>query len=417
MNSLQPSAFNLAPSPTLQWQPVRNSNFLAIANNAYPCNTTSAAFTVTLPTSPAAGNVITLTDYAGTWDTNYLTVNPNGLKINGNTNNATLSSSRGSVQLVYVDATQGWVAYSGFAVTTLPQLTPSIDYLVVAGGGGVAGNRTGGGGAGGYLEASSVSVSGVTSLTITVGAGGAGGSGIASASATQDGSNSVISGTGFTTVTATGGGGGNSVASNGRDGGSGGGGGGAASSTNGGTNGNGVAGPPRQGYNGGTGNTQNSDGNGAGGGGGGAGGVGGNGVRSPSIAAGAGGLAKESTISGSSVYYAGGGGGGGGGTATAGLGGGTSTSSQKGGGGDGATGTPNTQLAGAPGGTNTGGGAGGGSNYNITAVTQASGGSGVVFIRYPDTYAAAASTTGSPTITVAGGYRIYKWTGNGSITF
>jgi hypothetical protein len=40
-----------------------------------------------------------------------------------------------------------------------------------------------------------------------------------------------------------------------------------------------------------------------------------------------------------------------------------------------------------------------------------------VIIRYSDTYSAAASTTGSPTITVSGGYRVYKWTGSGSITF
>jgi hypothetical protein len=46
-----------------------------------------------------------------------------------------------------------------------------------------------------------------------------------------------------------------------------------------------------------------------------------------------------------------------------------------------------------------------------------SGGSGIVIIRYGDTYAAATSTTGSPTITVAGGYRIYQWTSSGSITF
>jgi hypothetical protein len=39
-----------------------------------------------------------------------------------------------------------------------------------------------------------------------------------------------------------------------------------------------------------------------------------------------------------------------------------------------------------------------------------------VIISYADTYAAA-TTTGSPTITVTGGYRIYKFTGNGSITF
>jgi hypothetical protein len=40
----------------------------------------------------------------------------------------------------------------------------------------------------------------------------------------------------------------------------------------------------------------------------------------------------------------------------------------------------------------------------------------VVIIRYPDSYSAA-TTTGSPTITVTGGYRIYKFTGSGSITF
>jgi hypothetical protein len=46
----------------------------------------------------------------------------------------------------------------------------------------------------------------------------------------------------------------------------------------------------------------------------------------------------------------------------------------------------------------------------------ASGGSGIVIIRYADTYSAAASTTGSPTITVAGGYRVYQWTSSGTIT-
>jgi hypothetical protein len=45
------------------------------------------------------------------------------------------------------------------------------------------------------------------------------------------------------------------------------------------------------------------------------------------------------------------------------------------------------------------------------------GGSGVVIIRYADSYAAATSTTGSPTITTTGGYRVYKWTSSGSITF
>jgi hypothetical protein len=41
----------------------------------------------------------------------------------------------------------------------------------------------------------------------------------------------------------------------------------------------------------------------------------------------------------------------------------------------------------------------------------------VVVIRYPDTFDAAVATTGSPTVTVSGGFRIYQWTASGSITF
>ena len=61
---------------------------------------------------------------------------------------------------------------------------------------------------------------------------------------------------------------------------------------------------------------------------------------------------------------------------------------------------------------NGGGGGGSGIGYATGA-----GGSGIVIIRYPDTYLPATATTGSPTITVTGGYRIYKFTGSGSITF
>jgi hypothetical protein len=64
---------------------------------------------------------------------------------------------------------------------------------------------------------------------------------------------------------------------------------------------------------------------------------------------------------------------------------------------------------------NTGGGGGGagGDTYQVGG----NGGSGVVIIRYPSNYADAASTTGSPTFTNTGGYKIYKFTGSGSITF
>ena len=42
----------------LAWQSVQASNFTAVAGNAYPVNTTSAAITVTLPASPSAGNIV-----------------------------------------------------------------------------------------------------------------------------------------------------------------------------------------------------------------------------------------------------------------------------------------------------------------------------------------------------------------------
>jgi hypothetical protein len=48
-----------------------------------------------------------------------------------------------------------------------------------------------------------------------------------------------------------------------------------------------------------------------------------------------------------------------------------------------------------------------------------SGGSGVVIIAYPSSFPAATSTTGSPTVSTVSraGYRVYTFTGSGSITF
>jgi hypothetical protein len=38
-------------------------------------------------------------------------------------------------------------------------------------------------------------------------------------------------------------------------------------------------------------------------------------------------------------------------------------------------------------------------------------------VRYADTYDDAVLTTGSPSFSNTGGYKIYRWTGSGSITF
>ena len=45
------------------------------------------------------------------------------------------------------------------------------------------------------------------------------------------------------------------------------------------------------------------------------------------------------------------------------------------------------------------------------------GGSGVVIIRYADTYPLTASSTGSPGVSTAGGYNVYAWTSSGTVAF
>lgn len=251
----------------------------------------------------------------------------------------------------------------------------NVDYLVVAGGGGGGtsngSNITGGGGAGGLLQGN-VPITTNTSITVTVGGGG---------SAEANGSNSV-----FGSITAIGGG----AATKSNPSNSGGSGGGGTVSGIAYSGGQGTSG---QGNAGGT-----SFGTTTGSGGGGVGTVGLNGI--VNVVGGNGGAGIASDISGIRTTYAGGGGGGARSDFTAGAGG-------AGGGGAGALGNNVTATAGT---ANTGGGGGG--NGQLSGVgtggTGGAGGSGIVIISYPDIYQAAASTTGSPTISTSG---------SGSISF
>ena len=81
----------------------------AVAGYGYFCNTTSAAFTVTLPTAATIGDFISFIDYAGTFDTNNLTIGRNGHNIQGAAADLTVATERAGFTLVYVDATQGWL--------------------------------------------------------------------------------------------------------------------------------------------------------------------------------------------------------------------------------------------------------------------------------------------------------------------
>jgi hypothetical protein len=91
------------------WQAVKTSNFTASAGQGVFANTTSSAFTVTLPASPTLGDEVTIVDYAGTFDSNTLTVGRNSSKILGADEDLTVSTERAAFTLVFTDSTQGWL--------------------------------------------------------------------------------------------------------------------------------------------------------------------------------------------------------------------------------------------------------------------------------------------------------------------
>jgi hypothetical protein len=389
----------------VDWQSVitgAGSSSTAVAGKGYFINTTSAVHTINLPASASIGDFVAIKDYAGTFNTNNLTIGRNGHNIQGVANNSLISTNRASLVLVYVDTTKGWLYWEEHNVADLQQtlfitatggtITTSgdfkihsftgdgcfvvsqlgagagpsnVDYLVVAGGGGGGASTgsagAGGGGAGGYrttfpspgCNAGAFPITAQT-YPITVGAGGT--------VATYPQSNFTRAPNGspstFSTITSTGGGGGANYGTFGAPGGSGGGAVGYCGPNAGGA-GNTPPVSPSQGNPGGS----NGNTNRAGAGGGGATAAG---TNSTDDGAGkTGGAGASNSISGSPVSYAGGGGGGGYSPNTGGAGG-------SGGGGTGGTSATSGTV-------NTGGGGGGASTPNANG---AAGGSGIVIIRY-----------------------------------
>ena len=281
---------------------------------------------------------------------------------------------------------------------TVPVVIP-INYVVIGGGasGGTGSSGQlrkggGGGGAGGFRtnygtsggNSSSEAAFALlpsTNYTVTIGACGA--------SVSADSSfGTQGTATTFNTIESAGGGrgSGGGAGQAGTAGGSGGGGGAIYSGSQ-----PGGAGTTGQGSGGGSGSF-----NGAGGGGG-AGAVGSN---SGGFTGASGGSGLASTITGTSVTYAGGGGGGG---YDNGGGGGS------GGGGRGAKGAtyPSASIASVSGTANTGGGGGGGAHSGSESRPSSAGGSGAVILRYANTYTitigagltASTATTGSDKVT------------------
>ena len=92
------------------WAAVQTSSPITGAAGAgYFVNTTSGAITLNLPAG-VLGEEVSFIDYAGTFDSNALTISANGSeKIHGSTDDLTVSTERAANTLVYTDSTQGWL--------------------------------------------------------------------------------------------------------------------------------------------------------------------------------------------------------------------------------------------------------------------------------------------------------------------
>jgi hypothetical protein len=130
--SNQGTAAGFGPTGAVSWNTTKITADPnpAVSGVGYFADTTSAAFTITLPSSPSAGAVVGIADYANTFATNNLTVDRNGSNIGGSAINAVLSTNGVSVTLVYVDATQGWIITDSGSRSDIPQPT----FIVATGG-------------------------------------------------------------------------------------------------------------------------------------------------------------------------------------------------------------------------------------------------------------------------------------------
>jgi len=410
---------------TVDWNTTpKTATFTAVSGDGFFANTTGSAFNMNLPAG-VAGAIVSVADYAGTWQTNALTVVPNGTdKIGGVNANVVLNTEGQSVTFIFVDSTQGWIntmdstsnergatficaSVSGscntlvnapcgnfkiatfkgpgsFTVSSISGCATNnkLDYIIAAGGGSGAEDNGGGGGAGGIRFATETSTmsppapaspkAGASSVTASVQAYPiAVGGGAQISTPPAAGSRGTASTALGLTATGGGGGGPDGGSSPEKDGGSGGGTGQGSTCTG---NGNDPSVTPPQGQPGGT--SPSNPGGGGGGGGfivtggstpgqnnGGTGGAGG-GFPVELIGTAAG-------VPCGSFRYLSGGGGGGVGQPASGSGG-------AGGLGGGAAGGPNGNPAPAAGAINTGGGGGGGGQ----GASGTAGGSGIVVIRY-----------------------------------
>ena len=92
----------------LNWA-IKTTTYTAVAGDAILANTSGGAFTITLPASATLNDTVVIADYSGSFATNNLTVNSNGLNLMGSVQTLILDVNYRNVALVYSGTTEGWV--------------------------------------------------------------------------------------------------------------------------------------------------------------------------------------------------------------------------------------------------------------------------------------------------------------------
>ena len=119
---------------TVDWQTgsIKTSTFTAANGEGYFVNTSGGAVTMNLPSSPSAGDIVSVKDYAFTFGTNNLTIGRGGSNIGGSSDVDITSSTDGAaLTFIYVDGTKGWLVINE-STDTSTALNPL--YVTASGG-------------------------------------------------------------------------------------------------------------------------------------------------------------------------------------------------------------------------------------------------------------------------------------------
>lgn len=92
---------------------IKTESYVASNNDGVFVNTASGLYTITLPSSATLGNKVTIIDLANNAATNNITVNPNGLKIDGASSNFIIDINNAAIEFIYSNNTYGWRTKNG----------------------------------------------------------------------------------------------------------------------------------------------------------------------------------------------------------------------------------------------------------------------------------------------------------------